>query len=58
MRKLDYFWMTKKEWYHQRENGTFVLNDDAPKEAKESYHHYLEQRKHASESIKNGETMD
>lgn len=45
MRKLDYHWMDKEEWYHQNPNGTYSINDDAPPEAQESYKHYLEQKK-------------
>ncbi len=45
MRKLDYRWMDKEEWYHLNENCVFVLNDDAPPEAQESYKHFLEQLK-------------
>ena len=44
MRKFDYFWCSKKEWYHY-EDLIRVVNDDAPKEAQESYKHFLEQQK-------------
>ena len=44
MKKYDLFWMTNKEWFSIKENGTFVLNDNAPQEAKISYQHYLAQR--------------
>ena len=43
MRKLDYDWMADKSWFHLDESGEFVVNDDAPEEAKKSYAHYLEQ---------------
>lgn len=43
MRKLDYFWKSNKEWWHRDENATPVLNDDAPKEAKESYENFKRQ---------------
>lgn len=43
MRKLEYYWMSNKEWYHLTENMHFVVNDDAPKEAKESYERYLKE---------------
>ena len=43
MRKLDFYWKTNKEWYYRKENGTCVLKDTAPKEAKESYERYLKQ---------------
>lgn len=44
MRKLDYFWRSNENWYHLNGNGVFVLNDDAPEEAKESYENYLRQK--------------
>lgn len=44
MRKLDYYWMSKEEWYHMNENCVFVLNDDAPEEARKSYENYLRQK--------------
>ncbi len=44
MRILDYFWMSNEEWFHMNENCVFVLNDDAPKEARESYENYLRQK--------------
>lgn len=41
MTKLDLFWM---DWSHINElTGEFVLNEDAPKEAKESYFKYIKQ---------------
>lgn len=45
MRKLDLLWMSNDDWIIQRENGTFMIKPDAPKEAQESYKHYLEQKK-------------
>lgn len=45
MRKLDYYWRSNKNWYHMDENDDFVINEDAPPEAQESYKHYLEQIK-------------
>ena len=43
---LDLYWKTNKEWWHRDEKSLCpVLNDNAPKEAKESYARYLEQRK-------------
>ena len=44
MRKLDYYWKSNKSWYHRKENGVAVINEDAPQEAQESYKHYLEQK--------------
>ena len=42
--------MSKEEWIKEKEDGFgYVLREDAPEEAKESYRRYLEQRKSASE---------
>ena len=49
MTKLDYFWMTNEDWYHITDTCDFVLNDDAPEEAKKSYQNYLKELKEASE---------
>lgn len=43
MEKLDCYWQTKKEWYHEEEEGYLVVNDDAPEKAKKSYERYLSQ---------------
>ena len=43
MTKLDFYWKSKKEWYHLTENGDFVVNDNAPEEAKKSYQNYLKE---------------
>lgn len=51
MTKLDYFWKSKKEWYHMDENCRFVINDNAPTEAKKSYQHYLEQRERKATAL-------
>ena len=48
MRALDFYWKTNKDWYHIEENGElvrFVVNEDAPPDAQESYKHYLSQIK-------------
>ena len=45
MTKLNLYWKSKREWYHLTENGDFVVNDDAPKKAKDSYKEYLNQLK-------------
>lgn len=45
MRHLDYYWMSNENWYHMNKNCVYVLNDDAPQEAKKSYEHFLEQEK-------------
>lgn len=58
MRKLDYYWMSNEDWYHQEDNGVFVVNDDAPPEAKESYKHFCEQSKYATERIREGYSCD
>ena len=47
MTKFDYFWRSNPEWV-KYENRKFVLKDDAPKEAKESYERYLKQREEAT----------
>ena len=48
MRVLDSYWTTNKDWWHYDENDKSllpkrVINDDAPREAKESYARFLEQ---------------
>ena len=48
MRKLDFYWASNKDWFHFKDNGVMVVNDDAPPEAQESYKHYLEQKKRKS----------
>ncbi len=58
MRKFDFFWKTNKNWYHRKENGAAVINDDAPPEAQESYKRYLEQSKRADEQVRQGISMD
>lgn len=58
MRKLDFFWMSNKDWYYQKSNGVFTIKSDAPPEAQESYKHYLEQSKRASERVEAGLSMD
>lgn len=46
MKRLDYYWRSNKEWYHwDEEKAHYIVNNDAPDEAKESYNHYLEQLK-------------
>lgn len=45
MKKLDLYWKSKKEWRILQDNGTYIVNPDAPKEAQDSYKHYLEQIK-------------
>lgn len=45
MTKLDYYWASNEAWYHLNDNMNFVVNDDAPDEAKKSYDNYLRQKK-------------
>lgn len=54
MRELDCYWQTNKDWYHEEEEGYFVVNDDAPQKAKDSYNRYLSQLEESfSENTKN-----
>ena len=48
MRRFESHWMSNDAWYHLSGNGDWVVNDDAPQEAKESYVLYCEQRKKAA----------
>lgn len=43
MRKLENKWYQNRDWWHFNEYGLFEINDDAPKEAKESFKKYREQ---------------
>lgn len=45
MRKLDYYWATNRDWWEWKKNGWREIKPDAPKEAQESFKHYLEQLK-------------
>ena len=58
MRKFDFHWMDNEDWFHQIENGSFVVNDDAPPEAQESYKRYLEQSEYAEQRVKEGKSLD
>ena len=58
MRKFDYYWMSKNEWYHQKDNGVFIVNDNAPPEAQKSYKHYLEQARRAEQEVAEGKSLD
>jgi len=51
MTKLDYYWASDENWYHLDENMRFVINDDAPEEAKKSYENYLKQKKRLKENL-------
>lgn len=58
MRKLDFYWKSNKSWYHRKDNLVPVINADAPKEAQESYKHYLEQVKRAEQRVAEGYSLD
>ena len=49
MKRLDLYWTTNPDWWERKENYVKVLKPDAPKEAQESYKHYLEQCKYYDE---------
>lgn len=44
MRKFDVYWKSNKEWY-EYDGLVPKLKEDAPKEAQESFEHYLQQKK-------------
>lgn len=54
MIKYDYYWASDDNWYHFNENGIMEINNNAPKEAQESYKHYLEQKKRFESNDTNG----
>ena len=43
MKILDFYWPLNTDWWEWKPNGMRVIKPDAPKEAQESYKHYLEQ---------------
>lgn len=43
MTKLDFNWSIDKKYWHYDDNLDVIIHDDAPKEVKESYEHYLKQ---------------
>lgn len=43
MKILDFYWSSNTDWWEWNPNGMRVIKPDAPKEAQESYKHYLEQ---------------
>lgn len=43
MKILDFYWSLNTDWWEWKPNGMRVIKPDAPKEAQESYKHYLEQ---------------
>ena len=49
MTKYDYYWASKDEWCYFTADGVLKVRADAPKEAQESYRHYLEQKKRREE---------
>ena len=51
MRKYDNYWESNDELYYVKD-GRFIIREDAPKEAQESYRHYLEQCKEVREYAK------
>ena len=48
MKKLDFYWMSKEDWW-DLDNYVPVVRPDAPQEAQDSYKHYLEQCHHFDE---------
>ena len=43
MKKLDLRWVSNPDWCYRDENYVERLKPNAPKEAQDSYKHYLEQ---------------
>ena len=56
IRKYDFYWESNDEWYYVKD-GKFFICEDAPKEAKDSYKHYLEQCKEVAEYAKNKDSI-
>lgn len=50
MVRLDMYWASKDEWCHF-EGNRLVINEDAPKEAQESYKRFLKQLKRKKNKI-------
>ena len=50
-RKYDTYRESAKDWYYVKD-GRFIVREDAPKEAQDSYKHYLEQLKETYEYAK------
>ena len=46
MKKLDLRWASNPNWWERNENYAKVLKPNAPKEAQDSYQHFLEQCKY------------
>ena len=49
MRRYESHWMSNEDWYHLDEYGDWVVNDDAPQEAKDSYALDLQQCEEAEQ---------
>lgn len=50
MTKLDIYWMSNEEWIREADDGFgYILKEDAPEEAQESYKRFLEQVEKATE---------
>ena len=49
MEKLDLRLVSNPDWWERNENYAKVLKPNAPKEAQDSYEHYLEQCKYYDE---------
>ena len=45
MTKLDHYWMTNEEWFEIKDDLTYIIKPDAPKEAQESYKRYIKQKR-------------
>lgn len=58
MRKYDFFWATNEDWYDWTEEGDRIIKPDAPPEAQESWKRYRQQKKRASEDMKNYKCFD
>ena len=52
MRKYDYYWASKREWYEFNKFGDRVIRSDAPPEAQESWKKYREQKERAQIEMK------
>ena len=57
VRNNEYFWLSNRAWFHWTENGSRVINDDAPEEAKRSYAIYRRQIQEELELHKKAEKI-
>ena len=55
MKKLDFHWATNHDWWVRLTSGVRVVKPDAPKEAQESYEHYLAQCRYFDEIYGKGQ---